>query len=160
MLDKLLSRFIPKTHSESNEKIDLLLQAIEKFLSEKETYIYSHSRLPFKECEAYTQLKNLPGEEKVGALVRIIEKANHYQRVKKDYRDPAYVKCSIYTNLLDAILRTRFEFPQGFSFLELFNQFYYQTGESKKTIRLIDRPFGSLAMQIEKHVKKHGPQNS
>ena len=155
MLDKLINKLKKTSPIELNNKYASVFLSIEQCVSEKENYVYSHSRLPFNECDGYQELKKLQAEEKVEALIALIERANLYQKMKVDYKHPDHDQYLITTNLLDAFMRTRIDFPEDFSFMDLFSLFYYQSGVSTKQVQLHERPFGSLVIQIEKHVKRH-----
>ncbi len=106
--------------------------------------------MPFTKCEGYQQLKTLPADEKLAALLSLAKRVNHYELYRRHYHTEEYKRYAINSNLLDALMRTRIDFPTDFSFLSLFELFY----QSKDT-SIDERPLGAFAMQIEKHVKKH-----
>lgn len=160
MLSNLLSRFINSSTSPENDKYRALFESIENCVTDATSYIYSHSRLPFNDCEGYQELKKLAADDKIEALLSLVRRTNHFQKKQSDYRHPDHTKYNIDTSLLDALMRTRIDFPETFSFFELFSLFYYQDTLLKKNIRLHDRPFGGLVTQIEKHVNRHGLQAS
>ena len=161
MLEKLLERIKnnvgKNSEPERHPQYTPLIEAIEKYIKKETRYIYSHNRLPFKDCEAYQTLKSLPANQKIEALIFLSERANYLQPKNSrysNYKDDAdyHIVC----NLLDAIMRTKFEFPEDFSFWLLYKSFYYNSGKPVKNLFVYQRPFGGFATQIEKHAKIHG----
>ena len=57
MLDKLINKLKKTSPIEQNNKYASVFLSIEQCVSEKENYVYSHSRLPFNECDGYQELK-------------------------------------------------------------------------------------------------------
>lgn len=156
MFNKILNRLKNEPVTEEDKKYIPLFESIEKCILKTESYIYSHTRLPYNNCEDYQKLKKLPAGEKIEALLALGRHTNKYEKKGGNWNSPHYKIYHVNTNLLDAFMRTRLEFPKDFSFLELYSIFYYQTGKTKKYADLIERPFGCFVTQIEKQVKKHG----
>lgn len=146
---------------ERNPKYDPLFTAIEKHVRNVDRYVYSHSKMTLKGCNEYESLKKLPPPEKLDAILYLAKRVNSLQKKVRpnSYGSLTTTTFDIYNNLLDAIMRTRIDFPEDFSFFSLYELFYHQNGVSKNNINLSDRPFGSMATQIEKHVKNKGLTN-
>lgn len=149
MLDGLFNKLKKGMNIKQESVYAPVFNSIEACIAEKQSYFYSHSRLPFNDCDGYQELKKLKGQAKVDALIALIERINLYE--KKNYKHGSrehnhYVICK---NLLDAFMRTRFDFPEDFSFVGLCVLLYEETD------RLYERPIGSLIIQIEKQVKAH-----
>lgn len=146
---------------EEHPRYSPLIEAVEQQISKAERFISYSSRLPFKNCPAYETLKNLSGSEKLEAVLYLANRVNalQYQLKPIPYQDNSKVYFIDY-NLLDALMRTRIEFPQDFSFWTLFKIFYFQSGPQKDGIDLHIRPFGCLVAHLEKQVKKRGLDES
>jgi hypothetical protein len=152
MLDKLVGLF----KRESSDEYAALFESIEKCVMEKAQYIYAHTRLPFNECEDYQTLKALPSDKKIVMLFALAKRTNRYTKRRNDFNTPDRKIHDIDANLLDVIMRTKFDFPEGFSFPGLFDSLYDGEKISGNTIALDDRPIGAFVTQIEKHIKKLG----
>jgi len=143
--------------SEALEKIDVLLREIEDHVYQHVRYLYSHTRLPLKECEAYNLIKALPATEKVELVVYLSEQVNKlHGKAKYPASNNESKRYYVYTNLLDALMRTRIDFPENYAFFDLFYGLYKPAFGCFKPIDVTDRPFGALVIQIEKHVKRFG----
>ncbi|NOQ15377.1 MAG: DUF4132 domain-containing protein [Methyloprofundus sp.] len=147
MLTKLFARK-KKARLDIHPEFTPLIETIEQYVQKTEGFHYYEPRLPLKNCVAYDTLKNLPGTDKVDALLYLINRVNALHKVLEPnaYHTDEWNIYMLNHNLLNAFIRTRIEFPQDFSFLTLFKTFYH----------LSDHPFGALVSQIEKHIHKHG----
>lgn len=145
LFKKLFERFNPKTLEEHPE-FTPLFNAIEEHVSKTGRY---YDKSAFKDCEAYERLKNLQGEEKIAALLYLINKVNVLDNLTNNY---SVEHRFYYLNnvLLQALMRTRIDFPEDFSFKNLFNALY------PEKVSLHERPLSAFISYIEKHVKKYG----
>ncbi|MDH5324870.1 MAG: DUF4132 domain-containing protein [Gammaproteobacteria bacterium] len=151
MLNRVLSQ--STTTVAPNSELEQLLGDIEAFVRNNNNYFYPHSKIALKDCSAYEQLKNLKGYAKLEALEYLIKTVNTCHIKGSDYGSHSYQQYSILTSVLDTFIRTKFDFPDNYSFHGLFHHLYEATGKSPKHYNLQDRPFGGLVTQIEKHVK-------
>lgn len=157
MLAKLLRQIKEKILIEAHPQFTLIIDEIVQYVQNTESYTFYNSRLPLKNCEAYATLKNLRKTEKADALFYLIKRVNALENLAKsnDFYSDEWNIFNLNRNLLDAFIRTRLELADDFSFLSLFKALYY-----KNQLRLEDRPFGALVIQIEKHIKEQGLSES
>lgn len=157
MIGKLLERIKRVPQPEEHTKFTPMVEAIEKHVKEVDRFIYSHTRLSLKECVSYEELKGLPEQDKIDALLFLVKRKNLLQQKskRKNYQ-PQSDSYHIMTNLLDALMRTKFNFPADYSFRSLFEAFYSEQRIGKNNTALDNRPFSGLVNQIEKQVKKLG----
>ncbi|MBO9489788.1 DUF4132 domain-containing protein [Endozoicomonas sp. G2_1] len=159
MLEKILQRLRNAKTSGAQpqtSEFDHYFNAIQTQVIDSTEYLYSYHHLPFKDCEEYQQLKKLPALQKIAALEALMNKINSYDLDTRDYNNPNKQANYIYSRLIEALLKTRIDFPIDYSFSDLFSLLYHQGRKNK--LALNDGPFGYFATQIEKHVKRHGPQ--
>ncbi|GAB0153911.1 hypothetical protein MnBA_33110 [Marinobacterium sp. BA1] len=156
-MDVLMSKILAGHPVEKHPEMDALLSDIESHVLAKTRYISTHSSLPFKGCETYATLEVLPAEEKIEFLLYLISQLNHnaVRRSSQD-DDPEYLRYLVHANLLDTLMRTRIDFPDGFSFFQLFRALYGITDQSPPGLDISSGPFTALVMQIEKHIKRWG----
>jgi len=160
MLGTLIKK-LKTTNTQESCKSAPLIEQIEKYARTNEQFIYEHTALSLKECEAYAQLKKLPDTDKIEAFLYLAERVNSLQNHKYHKKNQSYSKnYYIAGNLLTSLLRTKFNFPVSFSFQHVFELFYDKQPILKKLNLLNSRPFTGLVAQIEKHVKKHGLTDS
>ena len=156
-LTRLVQSMMGGESDPEHPEMDALIQDIEEHVLARVNYIYANTRLPFKGCDAYEALKQKPAEFKIEFLLHLLTCINAYKGERSfAYNDKQYKRHHVRTNLLDALLRTRIDFPQTFSFYQLFKVFYAIGSASRRPLSVTERPFAALVMQIEKHVKRHG----
>lgn len=153
----MLEKFVGLFKHETRNEFTSLFESIEYCIFQKTQLVYSHSRLPFTECEDYEKLKALTANEKISMAIELANRVNRFSNLQMKYDDKQWQIYKVDNSLLDAILRTKFEFPKGFSFLEFFNTLYDREKVFTKGVSITDRPFGAFVSQLEKHYKKHGP---
>lgn len=107
-----------------------------------------------KDYEPYLYLKNLKGQQKIDALWCLLNRARNWYQIILAHTDDdhAYPFYSLNTTILNALMTTRFEFPETFSFKDLFDAL--NPPEDPNTYA--QRPFSAFVSQIEKHIKQHG----
>lgn len=132
-----------------------LLREIEEHVLSETVHVYANTRLPFKACAAYEVLRKFSSAHKIKFMDYLLGRINAYDR-GKSYAPLCieYKRHSVRTNLLEAFMRTRIDFPEQFSFHALFQTLYGGTPDTP--VRISQRPFGALVMQIEKHAKRVG----
>lgn len=151
MLNGKLKNLFSTSDVPENKEFEDWLDSIESCIKKKTDFIYSNTRLPFKDCSAYEEVKNLKGETKIEFLEYLLDKINAYRPKKNIHYDKGYDRHCIHTNLLDSFMRTKFDFPKEYSFYALYRDIYNVSDNE-----LWERPFGSLVTQIEKMVKTYG----
>ncbi|PSL12535.1 uncharacterized protein DUF4132 [Marinobacterium halophilum] len=138
-------------------QIEESLLRIEEHIMADITYIYSSTRLPFKECPDYERIKKAPSDEKLAFICYIISKANSYKPPHEYHFSSQELKrYYVLIHLLDSLMRTRIDFPSGFSFNYFFHYLYHFDDVAKEKFSITDRPFVALVMLIEKHIKRCG----
>lgn len=160
MLKKLIKQF-KETSAKPESKYSSLFEDIENAILESDAYIATYSKFAFSKLNSYQALKKLPVDERTEALRELAKRVNNYfaQRHSAEYTVTESKKSIIASALLDAIMRTKLDLKADFSFYDFLN-LLYKYGTSDDQIRIIDRPIGALATQIENHAKKHGfPKN-
>jgi hypothetical protein len=140
-----------------------LFQEINNYVLSNQNFIYSHTKLHLKDCQAYQKLKNLKGDSKVQALENLISYTNKLDIPSKKYANTQFpfqrdTEYDIAVNILQLIMRTRIDFSESYNFNQLFIKLY-ASRNSDNDFQLTFRPFHSFIMQIEKHVKNHGLTN-
>lgn len=159
MLGKLIDKLTKGPELEAHPIYTPIYNAIEDFILKNESHISFYNRLSFKGCEEYEKLKQLKGIEKIEAMHFLLKRTNFllqfYKQNQYGHKDSeAYI---VHSGLLDALMRTKFEFPENYSFAELFDTFFMRDDKkSRKRIELEHRPFTALAIQMEKHKKRLG----
>uniref|UniRef100_UPI003D142A6B hypothetical protein n=1 Tax=Sedimenticola sp. TaxID=1940285 RepID=UPI003D142A6B len=143
------------------QQIQTLLDEIEAYVVKQVRYLYSHTRLPLKECEAYGKLKSLPAAEKIEALEYLTRRISqlHGKAIQPRITGVSNTY-HCYTNLQDALMRTRIDFPEDYNFHALFYQLYNPGKDTRRAVPVTDRPFGALVMLIEKQIKRFGLSDS
>ncbi len=157
MFGKLLNKLTKSSKLESHPKFDPLIEAVEQYDHDRDRSVYDNSRIPFKDCDAYKALKSLPMSDKVEAILHLAHRTN--VKFNKTIFGTSTIETWDYRinrNLLDALMRTRIDFPVDFSFAGLFDVMYGTDSFLERSPQLYDRPFSGLVMQIEKHAKRHG----
>lgn len=160
MLKKLIKQF-KETSAKPESKYSSLFEDIENAILESDAYIATYSKFAFSKLNSYQALKKLPVDDRTEALRELAKRVNNYfaQRHSAEYTVTESKKSIIASALLDAIMRTKLDLKADFSFYDFLN-LLYKYGTSDDQIRIIDRPIGALATQIENHAKKHGfPKN-
>ena len=159
MLGKLLDKLLKGPEPESHPVFTSLYKSIETFIFNNEKNISIYHKFSLKGCKEYQTLKSLDATDKIEAMHFLLKQTNYLLQF---YNPDAYGHKGsdvyvIHAALLDALMRTKFEFVENYSFSRLFDNFYMISGESKKNnIELQQRPFTALAIQMEKHKKRFG----
>ncbi|WP_461535038.1 DUF4132 domain-containing protein [Spongorhabdus nitratireducens] len=142
----------------SDPRFDTLVSEFEQAVLQSDSFSLYSKKLPCTKEKSYTALKALEGQDKIGLIFYLVQRvkalepedSNSYS-AKKDPRHH-FSFC-----LLQALLRTKIEFPGNFSFLALLDHFYSGLTSRYTFITLSKMPLAAFVGQIEKHIKAQGP---
>ncbi|MCF2949140.1 DUF4132 domain-containing protein [Paraglaciecola aquimarina] len=152
MLNKLLKNIGILSASKKESQYDEMLLSIEKYILSSEKYIYAGTDLSFANCPQYQELKKLSSSEKLEVLDVLVHKISTVE-----FKDEVGLKSYyIDIHLLNKLLRFNLRFPNGYSFLGLFNQLYQPNKCFELPLHIPDRPFSHFVKQIEHHVSHYG----
>jgi hypothetical protein len=163
---KELTKKILKTGTPSDLPAEhiKLFKDIEAFVLNSKQYVCQYSRIELKDCETYQTLKGMKPSEKVQVLESLIVYTNSLDKPDKRNKNSQHYKhlrgddYKVASNLLDAFMRTRFDFVDDYSFVSLFNSLY-ASSKVEDQYSLGRRSVGAFVTMVEKHVKRIGLTN-
>ncbi|MGY0216460.1 DUF4132 domain-containing protein [Endozoicomonadaceae bacterium StTr2] len=141
----------------SDPRFDALVSEFEQAVLQSDAFDLYGQKLPCTKEKSYTALKALKGQDKIDLIFYLVERVKALEPADSDSihsrKDPRHHFTFI---LLQAILRTKIEFPDNFSFLSLYDHFYSGLVSEYPWRTLIKMPLAALVSQIEKFIKARG----